>query len=124
MDHNNLRYYLSPQWINQCVVRYLSDLSEYNYHLVHQPGKLNKADALSQPPGAEEGKHDNEDVLVLPQKLFVRAAEVSTLEQQLWDDQGCHPEHFQELRKSHPIESINHHWLHQGQPVVVLHDLQ
>ena len=91
---------------------------------MHRPGKLNKADALSRPPGAEEGKHDNEDVLVLPQKLFVRAAEVLTLEQQVWNDQEHHPEHFQELRKSHPIESINHHWLHRGRPVVVLHDLQ
>jgi Integrase zinc binding domain len=79
---------------------------------------------LSQPPGAEEGKHDNKDVLVLPQKLFMRAAEVLALEQQVWDDQGHHPEHFQELWKSHPIEFVNHHWLHQGQPVVVLHDLQ
>jgi hypothetical protein len=61
-------------------VRYLSDLSEYNYHLVHRPGKLNKADALSRPPGAEKGKHDNEDILVLPQKLFVQAVEVPALE--------------------------------------------
>jgi hypothetical protein len=81
---------------------------------VHQPGKLNRADALSRPPGAEKEKHDNKDVLVLPQKLFVQAVEVLALEQQVWDDQGCHLEHFQELRKSHPIESVNHHWLYQG----------
>jgi hypothetical protein len=53
------------------VARYLSNLAEYNYQLVHCPEKLNKADALSQPPGVEKGKHDNEDVLVLPKKLFV-----------------------------------------------------
>ena len=80
-DHNNLWYYQSPQWINWCVAQYLSDLSEYNYCLVHQPGKLNKADALSRPPGAEEGKNDNKDVLVLSKKLFVQAAEVLALEQ-------------------------------------------
>jgi hypothetical protein len=65
------------------MARYLSDLMDYNYKLVHCPGKLNKADALSRPPGMDEGKHDNENTLVLPDKLFVWAMEVSDLEQQV-----------------------------------------
>jgi hypothetical protein len=93
---------------------------DYNYKLVHRPGKLNKADALSRPPGVDEGKHDNEDTLVLPDKLFTRAAEVSGLEQQVWDWQACTPSYFAELHRSYPLDSVNHHWVHQGRPVVTV----
>jgi hypothetical protein len=65
------------------VARYLSDLVDYNYKPVHCPGKLNKADTLSRPPGADKRKHDNENTLVLPDKLFTQAEEVSNLEQQV-----------------------------------------
>jgi hypothetical protein len=79
-DHDNLRYYRQPQRINRRVARYLGDLAEYNYQLVHRPGKLNRADALSRPPGVEEGKHDNEEVLVLPDKVFTRTMESTDLD--------------------------------------------
>jgi hypothetical protein len=69
-DHNNLRYYQVPQRINRWVARYFSNIAKYDYQLVHYLEKLNKADALSQPPGVEEGKHNNENMLVLPEKLF------------------------------------------------------
>jgi RNase H-like domain found in reverse transcriptase len=117
-DHNNLRYYRQPQRINQRVARYLSDLADYNYKLVHRPGKLNKADALSRPPGVDEGKHDNENTLVLPDKLFAWATEVSNLEQQVWDWQAHTPDYFAELHCSYPLDSVNHHWMYQGRPVV------
>jgi hypothetical protein len=100
------------------VARYLSDLADYNYKLVHHPGKLNKANALSRPPRVNEGKHDNENTLVLPDKLFVWAIEVSGLEQQVWDWQACTPDYLTELHHSHPLNSVNHHWMHQGRLVV------
>jgi RNase H-like domain found in reverse transcriptase len=43
-DHANLQYYHQPQKINQRVAWYLADLADYNFALVHKPGKLNKAD--------------------------------------------------------------------------------
>jgi Integrase zinc binding domain len=85
---------------------------------VHHPGKLNKADTLSRPPGVDEGKHDNENTLVLPDKLFAWATEVSNLEQQVWDWQARTPDYFAELHRSYPLDSVNHHWVHQGRPVV------
>jgi Integrase zinc binding domain len=81
-------------------------------------GKLNKADVLSRPPGVDEGKHDNENTLVLSDKLFVQATEVRNLKQQVWDWQACTPDYFAELHRSYPLDSVNHHWVHQGRPVV------
>jgi Integrase zinc binding domain len=66
----------------------------------------------------DKEKHDNENTLVLPDKLFARAAEVSSLEQQVWDWQARTPSYFTELHCSHPLDSVNHHWVHQGRPVV------
>jgi hypothetical protein len=100
------------------VARYLSNLAEYDYQLVHQPGKLNKADALSRPPGVEEGKHDNEDVLVLPEKLFARATEVSDLGQRVLKGQANMPDYFEKLNLSYPLNHLDDHWYHQQQPVV------
>jgi hypothetical protein len=69
-DHANLQYYQQLQKINRRVARYLGDLADYNFRLVHKPGKLNKADHLSRWPDYDEGKGNNEDVLVLPKWLF------------------------------------------------------
>jgi RNase H-like domain found in reverse transcriptase len=117
-DHNNLRYYRMPQRINRRVARYLSDLVEYDYQLVHRPGKLNKADALSQPLGVEEGKHDNEDILILPEKLFAHAVEVSDLAQRILEGQMKTPDYFKKLNLSYPLNHLDNHWYHQQQPVV------
>jgi hypothetical protein len=100
------------------VARYLSDLAEYDYQLVHQPEKLNKVDALSRPPGVEERKHNNEDVLVLPEKLFAHTAEVSNLEQEVLKGQMSAPDYFKELNLSYPLNHLDDHWYHQQQPVV------
>jgi RNase H-like domain found in reverse transcriptase len=61
-DHANLQYYCQPQKINQWVAQYLVDLVDYNFALMHKPGKLNKADHLSRHPDYDDGKGDNEDV--------------------------------------------------------------
>jgi RNase H-like domain found in reverse transcriptase len=64
-DHANLQYYRQPQKINRQVARYLCDLAEYNFKLVHKLGRLNRADHLSRWPDYDEGKEDNAEVQVL-----------------------------------------------------------
>jgi hypothetical protein len=55
---------------------------------VHKPGKLNKVDHLSRQPDYDKGKGDNEDVLVLPEKLFAKVLSMMDIEQQVYDLQG------------------------------------
>ena len=66
------------------------EMEEFNFRLIHKPGRTNKADALSRNPGFDTEEHDNEDVVVLPEQLFVRAAEALDMEQRVAEDQQNH----------------------------------
>jgi len=47
--------------------------------LEHVPGKTHTvADALSQPPGSDEGKKDNQQITILPEDTFVRLADADS----------------------------------------------
>src|SRR6266704_2668375 len=73
-DHLNLQYWRLPQRISRRVVREVLELSEYDFEIRHLPGRLNgKADALSRRPGYDQGEDDNKDVVVLLDRIFVRA---------------------------------------------------
>jgi hypothetical protein len=71
-DHKNLEYYRHPRHINRRVARYIPQLADYNFTLVHFPGTANKADALSRRPDYPQGEEDNDNVTVLPPHLFRR----------------------------------------------------
>jgi hypothetical protein len=52
-------------------------LSEYNFEICHIKGIANRqADALSRHPDYNQGQDDNQNVTILPKKVFVRAMEV------------------------------------------------
>ena len=58
------------------------ELEEYNIKLQHVPGKSNgQADALSRRPDYDQGTNDNQNVTVLPDRLFIRALASQELEQ-------------------------------------------
>ena len=62
-DHKNLQYWKSPQKLNIIMARWHADLQEYDYEILYILGKTNiPADALSRPPGVDQGKEDNQDV--------------------------------------------------------------
>jgi RNase H-like domain found in reverse transcriptase len=117
-DHANLQYYRQPQKINQCVARYLADLANYQFTLVHKPGVSNKADHLSRQPDYNEGKGDNEDIQVLLNKLFANTIMSLDVEQAVYDQQGAAAAQIQEWAKDHGLTSINHHWFKGNKPVV------
>lgn len=72
-DHNNLLYYRTAQRLNRRQARWSLILSEYDITLVHQPGpKMIQSDALSRRPDhIPEGDTDNDDIVMLPDSLFV-----------------------------------------------------
>ena len=59
-------------------MRWLTTLQDYNFIIKHVPRKIHTtADMLSRPPGVDMGAQDNQDVMVLPEKLFIHHVELS-----------------------------------------------
>jgi hypothetical protein len=105
-DHKNLTYYRHAQRITCRVARYLGEMADYHIVLKHKSGTTNCADALSRRLDYDTGENDNQDVMVLPEKLFALATELLSLEQELWEAQIAHAEQLGSLRKEHPMDII------------------
>ena len=81
-DHANLTYWHQPQKISRHIARQVLELEEYNIKLQHVQGRNNgRADALSRRPDYDRGSSNNQDVIVLPDKLFIWALASQDLEQ-------------------------------------------
>ena len=73
-DHANLLYWKNPGEHNRRVARWHAELMEYDFQLVHIPGKKNgRTDALSRCPDHDTGEEDNKKLVVLPKQLFAKA---------------------------------------------------
>jgi hypothetical protein len=72
-DHKNLTYYREARKLNRRQARWSLYLSEFDIKLVHTPGhKMIQSDALSRRPDfVPENDTDNEDMTMLPDKLFI-----------------------------------------------------
>src|SRR5262245_13868090 len=71
-DHANLQYFKKPEKLNRQQAHWLTELQEYDFTLHHIPGKSNsKADILSRQPGFKWGADDNNNVILLPESLFI-----------------------------------------------------
>src|SRR5712672_2775046 len=74
-DHANLTFWKHPRKVNRRVARWFAELQDYDFEIKHAPGKTHTAaDFLSRPFTNDRGEQDNEDVVVLPPKLFVNSA--------------------------------------------------
>jgi hypothetical protein len=119
-DHLNLKYYREGRKINRCVARYIPHLGDYNIQLVHKPGVTNKADLLSRCPDFDQGKVDNEEVLVLPPHLFVNVAEEErSLEELVQTAQQGQEETLQCLREEVGIQLQGNRWCKENVLVVL-----
>jgi len=135
-DHLNLQYWRSPQKISRRVAREVLELSEYDFEIRHIAGKMNgRADALSRRPDYDQGEDDNRDVVVLPDKLFVRANTVEQAPQliQILTKEDTHPEdpiyqQNEDVLKpwvdAHRLKKVEGTWYKEGKRVVTgrLHD--
>ena len=74
-DHTNLTHWKATRKVNRWVARWFAEIQDYNLTIKHIPGKIHTApDMLSRPPGADQGKQDNADIILLPPSLFIATA--------------------------------------------------
>ena len=72
-DHANLTHWKVPRKVNRRVARWFRELQEYNLVIQHVPRKLHTAaDMLSRPPTDDKGEQDNNDLILLPEEMFIR----------------------------------------------------
>ena len=72
LDHQNLTYWKDPQKLSRRIARERLDLMEFDFKIHHIPGKANsQADALSRRPDYDQGIRDNENIIVLPEDVFI-----------------------------------------------------
>ncbi len=70
-DHQNIQYFRLPQKLNRRQACWVTELAEYHFVLRHKPGVLNKkADLLSRHDDHNQGKEDNDDIVVLQAEHF------------------------------------------------------
>ena len=82
-DHQNLQYFRQPQKLNRRQARWLTELADYDFELIHKPGsQMTKADLLSRRADLEKGEKDNSNVILLKSELF-RNLSFNLLDQEL-----------------------------------------
>lgn len=124
-DHANLQYFREAHKINRRVARNLTEMTEYNFQIVHKPGKSNKADLLSRPPGTDQGKGDHDQVVVLPDHLFVRLlATQSHLEEEIVRSQQQQQELMEQWVKEEGVEREGSEYYKDARLVVPMGELR
>ena len=86
------------------MARYLHTLVDFNLELRHIPGSTNKADTHSRRPDHDDGSQDNEEVVALPDSLFVRALIAGKENKQIIEQQRVDRDIFEEWKRLHQCE--------------------
>ena len=84
-DHNNLAYFRTKQKLSCQQACWSLFLSQFDFTIIHKPGNMNKADALSRRPDHKEGmpSEGGEARILLDSKFFsVHATRLTALDMQ------------------------------------------
>ena len=76
-DHTNLTHWKATRKVNRHVAQWFAEIQDYNLTIKYMPGKIHTApNMLLWPPGVDQGKQDNENIILLPPSLFIATAKV------------------------------------------------
>ena len=112
-DHQNLTYWKDLQKLSWRIAREWLDLMEFDFEICHIPGKANnQADMLSRRPDYDQGTCDNENIIVLPEDVFVRMVIMAENEEEQ-DEETLKP-----WVDPHKLKRINGTWYKEGRHVI------
>src|ERR1700682_1264598 len=118
-DHANLQYYRQPQKVNRRVARGINFMAEFPLELKHIAVRKNRADPLSRRPDYDDGSKDNEEVVALPDKLFVRTIQTSGFDHMITDLQWQQAQKMAEWKKEYHLRRTKEGRFHKGIAMVV-----
>ena len=121
-DHANLQYYRHPQKINRRVARYINFLEDFNYQLKHIPGIRNHADALSRRPDYDDGTEDNQQVVVLPDSVFICLLSATTLDEKIRKQQHAVSKELESWQDLYTLVQKEDRSWYKGRALVVTGD--
>ena len=70
------------------MARYINFLEDFNYQLKHIPEIRNHADALLRRPDYDNGTEDNQQVVALPNSVFICLLSTATLDEKCYGYSG------------------------------------
>ena len=83
-DYKNLTYFRMAQKLNDRQARWSLYLSEFNIKLIHLPGtKMIQSDALSRRPDHGIEGQLEEDIIMLPENMFINLLDANLQERTL-----------------------------------------
>lgn len=89
-DHQNLQYFRKDQTLNCQQARWVMELAEYDFVLVHKPGaQMVKSNLLSRRADHEREEDDNLNIIILKNEFFVQEILVETPEADLLKQIKC-----------------------------------
>jgi hypothetical protein len=98
-DHLNLTYFHKLQKLNWRQARWFSEIQDYNFKLLHKPGKsMEKADSLTRIKHLDD-RYDNQNVVLLPHNIF--SIQLHLLELDLSGPNGKLYKHIHNKTSSH-----------------------
>src|SRR6201996_7962176 len=110
-DHMNLQYWRDPRKISRRVAREVLELANYDYEIHHLKGKSNgRADALSRRPDYDQGERDNENITVLPKRVWAQQTSAGT--------EGQDEDTIRRWIDPHHLKQIGGRWEKAGRKVI------
>src|SRR6266850_2385780 len=97
-------------------------MAEFPLELKHIAGKKNRADPLSRRPDYDDGSKDNEEVVALPESLFINAIETTGIDQIIAKLQEQQTTEMEKWEEEYNLQRNKRGWYHKGIALVVPDD--